>query len=70
MIVADALLIAGDAKTPAKNLQIVNETILCDKAAPRMKMANKGVVVRNTTLRPEVSLNGAPTRGPKAKPRL
>jgi hypothetical protein len=70
MIVAEALLMAGDAKTPAKNLHTINDAAFCDRPAPNMKRAKTGVVVKKTTLRPKVSLKGLPAKGPKAIPML
>jgi hypothetical protein len=63
MIVADALLIAGEAKTPAKNLQMINEAADCAKPAPSVNSAKIGVVTKKTALRPNVSDNGAPMGG-------
>lgn len=65
-----ALPIAGAAKAPAKNRQIVKLVTDCEKPAPRMKRAKMGVVTKMTTFRPAVSLKGLPISGPAAMPML
>lgn len=67
---AEALPTAGAAQTPAKKRQTHNETISPARADPNVKTMNPGVVTTKTILRPYVSLNGDPSIGPAARPRL
>ena len=64
-----ALVKGEEPKEPAKNLKTRRLAMLLTPAQPARKAVNSAKVEKKTYWRPIVSLNGAQTRGPKAKPR-
>ena len=69
-IVADAMLIPGLPKSPAKNLQMMRAAMPLETPAPSVNRANMGKQTMYTALRPNVSLDGEPRMDPNARPRL
>lgn len=69
-ITADAIVIPGLAKKPAKNRQTITDAILFEKPVPSTKSSSAVIHTLYTPERPKCSLNVDVTMDPRARPKL
>lgn len=69
-ITAEAMVMPGLAKKPAKNRQMIREAILLENPVPRTKSNNPVMQTLYTPERPKCSLMVAVIIDPRARPRL